>query len=196
MFTKNRQDMLQTDDLIYADPEPVCQRQDPANRRLLTLAILVLVAVAAAVTTAAVLGRSIKNREARYIYAQELLVSRAYEDARAEFEALGDYRDSQQNFAILTDREKIYQEALALLAEVESGQSRIAPIVHYDAAAALLEELGDYADALALLDACYTEAARIVLAEGDSDMALAYVSNMRPNAAAAFFQTYGSELSQ
>ena len=189
MFTKNPQDMTQTDYLIYADTAPTGRRCDPARRRLLAVMALVLVALIAAVTTAMVLGRSIKNREARYIHAQELLAGQAYQEAVVEFEALGDYKDSQEQFASLTAQETIYQEAQALLTQAEEGASRTAPIVYYDAAAALLEELGDYGDAPALLDACYAAAARIMLAEGDTDMALAYIGNMSREAAAQFLQT-------
>lgn len=191
MFTKNRQDIPQTDHLIYADATTTRKRQDPAHRRLLAVVALVLVALIAAGTTAAVLGRSIKNREARYLYAQELLEGRAYDAALMEFEALGDYRDSQAQFALLTAQRSAYQEALDLLAKAENDTARTAPLVHYDAAAALLEELGNYADAPELLDDCYTAAAQMMLAEGDTAMALAYVGNMRPEAAARFIQTWG-----
>lgn len=100
MFTKNRQNTHQTDELIYADP-PSFHKPDPARRRRRAVAVLAVVALAACLTTAAALGRSILNREARYVQALELLEQDAYADALAAFEALGDYRDSQQQVARL-----------------------------------------------------------------------------------------------
>ena len=104
MFTKNRQNTLRTDELIYADP-PSLHKPDPAGRRRRAVAILAVVAVTACLTTAAALGRSILHREARYVQALELLEQEAYADALAAFEALGDYRDSQQQVARLLEPE-------------------------------------------------------------------------------------------
>ena len=104
MFTKNRQDITKTDELIYADP-PSRHNPDPARRRRRAVAILAVVAVTACLTTAAALGRSILHREARYVQALELLEQEAYADALAAFEALGDYRDSQQQVARLLEPE-------------------------------------------------------------------------------------------
>ena len=104
MFTKNRQNITQTDELIYADP-PSRHNPDPARRRRRAVAILAVVAVTACLTTAAALGRSILHREARYVQALELLEQEAYDDALAAFEALGDYRDSQQQVARLLEPE-------------------------------------------------------------------------------------------
>ena len=193
MFTKNSQNIPQTDDLIYTDASSGQPWRDPARRRMLAVAVLVLVSLAAAITTAIALGQSIKGREARYLYAQELLTAEQYDQALAEFEALGDYRDSQTQFADLTALGHTYQEALDHLAQGEKGQTRTAPIAHYDAAAALLEDLGEYADAPALLDRCYAAAAEIMLAEENLDMALDYIGNMSPEAAAEFRQTHHLE---
>ena len=102
MFTKNRQDIPKTDDLIYADP-PSRHNPDPARRRRRAVVILSVVALTACLTTTAALGRSIYNREARYVQALELLEQQSYEDALAAFEALGDYRDSQQQAARLLE---------------------------------------------------------------------------------------------
>ena len=72
MFTKNRQDIPKTDTLIYADP-PSRRKPDPARRRRRAVAILAVVSLAACLTTAAALGRSIRSREDRYLQAQALL---------------------------------------------------------------------------------------------------------------------------
>ena len=193
MFTKNSQDIIQTDDLIYTDATPSQRWRDPARRRMLAVTVLVLVSLLAAAVTALALGQSIKGREARYLYAQELLMMEQYDLALAEFEALGDYRDSQSQFADLTALGNTYREALDYLDKAENQQTRMAPIVHYDAAAALLENLGEYADAPALLDECYAAAAEIMLAEDQLDMALDYIGNMSSAAAADFRQTHNLE---
>ena len=104
MFTKNRQNTHQTDELIYADP-PSLHKPDPARRRRRAVAILAVVSLVACLTTAGALGRSILNREARYVQALELLEQEAYDDALAAFESLGDYRDSQQQVARLLEPE-------------------------------------------------------------------------------------------
>ena len=104
MFTKNRHNTPQTDTLIYADP-PSLHKPDPAKRRRRAVVILAVVSLAACLTTAAALGRSIHNREARYVQAQMWLEQEAYADALAAFESLGDYRDSQQHVARLLEPE-------------------------------------------------------------------------------------------
>ena len=193
MFTKNSQDMFQTDDLIYTDTQEGRPWRDPARKRLMAVALLVLISLLAVATTALALGSSIKGREARYIYAQELLAAEDYQQAVAEFEALGDYRDSQEQFAALNRQGEQYREALEHLTQAVNQQTRTAPIVHYDAAAAILEELEEYADAPALLDQCYTAAAEIMLAEDNLDLALDYIGNMSDAAAQAFRQTHDLE---
>ena len=153
MFTKNRQDIPKTDTLIYADP-PSRRKPDPARRRRRAVAILAVVSLAACLTTAAALGRSIRSREDRYLQAQLLLEQRSYAEAMEAFESLGDYRDSQQQFARLEELESAYAQAVTLLERAESGVTRTDPTADYLAAAAALEALGDYADAPELAAAC------------------------------------------
>ena len=193
MLAKNPQDIPKTDDLIYTDSLPPKKWRDPARRRSLALAAIVVVSVMAVAANVTALSRTIKNREARYLHAQDLLTAESYQEAMTEFEALGDYRDSQTQFADLTALGNTYREALDYLDKAENQQTRMAPIVHYDAAAALLENLGEYADAPALLDECYAAAAEIMLAEDQLDMALDYIGNMSPAAAAEFRQTHNLE---
>ena len=153
MFTKNRQNTPKTDELIYADP-PSGHKPDPAGRRRRAVAILAVVSLAACLTTAAALGRSILNREARYVQAHLWLEQEAYEDALAAFESLGDYRDSQQQFSRLAALEAAYGEAVALMERAEGGLARTDLIADFLTAAEQLEALGDYADAPELAAAC------------------------------------------
>ena len=153
MFTKNRHNTPQTDTLIYADP-PSLHKPDPAKRRRRAVAILAVVSLAACLTTAAALGRSILNREARYVQAQMWLEQEAYADALAAFESLGDYRDSQQQFSRLAALEAAYGEAVALMERAEAGLARTDPAADFRTAAEQLEALGDYADAPELAAAC------------------------------------------
>ena len=153
MFTKNRQDIPQTDDLIYADP-PARRHPDPARRRRVALVMLAAVSLLACLTTVGALASSIRGRENRYLRAQELLTLRAYDDAMDAFEALGDYKDSQAQFARLRQWKTAYDDAVALMQRAEDGQARTDLVKDYLTAAAALEALGDYADAPALADAC------------------------------------------
>ena len=152
MITKNRQFLPATDDLVYADPQKGRKKRDPAGRRRLAVALIIAVSAAAVFTTAAALGRSIQYREARYVGARTLVEQGAYSAALTAFESLGDYRDSQAQLDCLSR----YLEALALMER--AGQARTDPRIYYDAAAALLEDLGDYADAGTLLEQCRTGA--------------------------------------
>ena len=167
MFTKNRQDIPQTDDLIYADPPARQRHPDPARRRHIALVVLAAVSLIACLTTVGALASSIRGRENRYLRAQELLTLEAYDDAMSAFEALGDYKDSQAQFARLGQWKTAYDEAVALMQRAEAGQARTDPIEGYEAAAAALEALGDYADAPALAEACRT-AAETLRAERDT----------------------------
>lgn len=194
MFTKNRQDMPQADELIYADATTRRKKYDPAFRRLMTMVAIALVSTVAVVTTVLTLGHSIQNREARYLHAQDLLMQGAHRAAMTEFEALGDYRDSQEQLAHLTAQWQAYQEALDLLEDAANDQIRTDPMIQYDAAAALLEGLGEFEDARQWLDRCYTAAASIMLERGNQDAAQAYIGNMSPETAAAFCQEQGLEI--
>ena len=159
MFTKNRQDMPQTDDLIYADPPSSRRRKpDPARRRRTALVVLAAVSLAACLTTAGTLVRQIRHREQRYLQAQTLLTQRAYDQAMEEFEALGDYRDSQAQFARLNQLRTAYDDAVVLLERAEAGMARTHPIDGFLAAAEALEALGDYADAPELAAYCRARA--------------------------------------
>lgn len=155
MLTKNRQDTQQTDDLIYADPHAFhpC-RPDPARRRRWMMVALAVVSLIACLTTTVALGRSIRSREELYMLAQELLEQRFYEEARTAFESLGDYRDSQQQFARLAELATAYDDAVALMARAQAGLARTDPAEEFLTAAAALEALGDYADAPALAAEC------------------------------------------
>ena len=159
MLTKNRQDIPQTDDLIYADPPSGHRRKpDPASRRRAVLIVLALVSLAACLTTAGVLVRNIRHREERYLQAKTLLTQHAYQEAIEEFEALGDYRDSQEQFARLNQLRTAYDDAMILLERAEAGMARTHPIDGFLAAAEALEALGDYADAPELAAYCRTRA--------------------------------------
>ena len=155
MFTKNRHDIREYDDLIYADPRSHRRRKpDPARRRRRAVAILAVVSLAACLTTAAALGRSIRSRQDRYVLAQALLEQRSYAEAQDAFESLGDYRDSQQQFARLAEQAEAYADAVALMERAQAGLARTDPAEGFRMAAEALEALGDYADAPQLAAQC------------------------------------------
>lgn len=153
MFTKNRQNPpgSAAGDLIYADSQTVQPKKkpDPTRWRRLAVAVIALTAVLTALTVAMTLGISVRHREERYVQAQALLEARDYAAAMAEFEALGDYRDSQTQFAALSQQQQAYAAASELLAQQR-----------YDEAIAAFRALGDYADSAqrAAYDVTYKKA--------------------------------------
>lgn len=139
MFGKNRQNNKgsATGDLIYADTQPIRSKKDadPARWHRLAAAVITLTAVLTALSIAFTLWLSVQRREERYLHARSLLSSREYDAAQAEFEALGDYRDSQSQYGALEGLRQAYRAAEALL-----DQQR------YDEAVSAFRALGDYAD--------------------------------------------------
>lgn len=139
MFQKNRK--IDTDasagDLIYADTAAgeTGKSRDPADWRRLAVVVMAVIAVMTAVTIAQTLWVSVQHREQRYTTARALLESREYAAALSEFEALGDYKDSQTYRAELQARQDAYDAA-----------ARLADQKRYEEAIAAFEALGDYAD--------------------------------------------------
>lgn len=139
MFRKNPK--IDTDasdgNLIYADTQSgkPADSRDPADWRRLAVVVMAVIAVMTVVTISQTLLVSVRHREQRYTTARELLDQREYAAAMTEFEALGDYRDSQDYLAELQEQQVAYEAAVKLV-----DQQR------YEEAIAAFEALGDYAD--------------------------------------------------
>lgn len=232
-----------TDDLVYADDQAPKTRKHGRLRigALVTALAVVLAAVLGAVT----LSIALRSRETRYTAAKALAAEKAYEEALAAFDDLGDYRDSRAQAQQLRDQQAAYdnavdllqqqryEEALAifrslgdyadsaemaayqvtyykalnLLTQIDTGKTQLLTrilsdqvkltdersyptIVGYETAAALLESLGDYRSAPALVDRCYYSAGLVKLGWEDWDGAYAYMDRMTPETAAEFYQEY------
>lgn len=139
MFRKNRKIDTDASDggLIYADSDTGerGKNRDPADWRRLAVVVMAVIAVMTAVTISHTLWFSVQRREQRYNTARQLLDGREYAAAMVEFEALGDYRDSQTYLARLRDQRDAYDAA-----------ARLADQKRYEEAIAAFEALGDYAD--------------------------------------------------
>ena len=146
--------------------------------------------------SAALLAR-LESSEKRYAAALDLVEQQRYDDAIAAFRSLGDYADSPRWAAFGVT----YRRALDLMDQTAAGDSqllrRVLPdevrltdegsqtaILGWEAAAAMLESLGDYEDAPAKIDECYRNAAALKLAEGNVAGAAAYAEKMSENEAA------------
>lgn len=145
----------------------------------------------------------LQEQQAAYDAALELLHQQRYEEAQAAFRALGDYADS----AVMAAYHVTYQKALALQTEIDIGKTQLLTriltdqvkltdersyptIVGYETAAALLESLGDYRSAPALVDRCYYSAGLVRLGWEDWEGALAYMDKMSEETAAQFYEEY------
>lgn len=150
----------------------------------------------------AILAR-LKEQEEAYRAADDLLTQQRYSESIAAFRALGDYADSAERAAC----QVTYQMALDLIAEIDVGKTQLLTriltdqarltdensyptTVGYEAAAALLESLGDYRSAPALVDRCYYSAGLVKLGWNDWEGALAYTEKMTPDTAAEFLEEY------
>ena len=252
MLGKNRKDVPGSDagNLIYADtqsPEAAPGRQ---KIRLATLtAALLLVALVVMAVTA--MQYRMRDKQERYELALTLLQDRKYAAAESEFDALGNYRDSQDRAARLAQQQQsydtalelvdqqryeeavtafrglgdyadsaewaayrvTYRKALDLISEIDVGKTQLLTrilsdqvrltdensyptTVGYEAAAALLESLGDYAAAPALVDRCYYSAGLVKLGWKDWDGALAYMEKMTPDTAEQFYTEYRQHYSE
>ena len=146
--------------------------------------------------SAALLAR-LETNEKRYAAALDLVDQQRYDDAIAAFRSLGDYADSPRWAAFGVT----YRRALDLMDQTAAGNSqllrRILPdevrltdegsqtaILGWEAAAAMLESLGDFEDAPAKIDECYYNAAALKLAEGNAEGAAAYAGKMSEKEAA------------
>lgn len=146
---------------------------------------------------------NLEANQAAYAAAADLLEQQRYDEAIAAFRALGDYADSAEQAAYHVT----YQKALDLLTEIDTGKTHLLTriltdevrltdeksyptIVGYEAAAALLESLGDYRSAPALVDRCYYSAGLVKLGWEDWEGALAYMEKMTQETAAEFYQDY------
>ena len=145
----------------------------------------------------------LNEQQAAYDTAADLVAQQRYSEAITAFRALGDYADSAQQAAY----QVTYQKALDLLWEIDMGKQQLLTrilaeqvrltdensyptTVGYEAAAALLESLGDYKSAPALVDRCYYSAGLVKLSWNDWEGALAYVDRMTPDTAAEFLEEY------
>lgn len=149
-----------------------------------------------------ILAQLAQQQEA-YAVASDLVAQQRYSEAITAFRALGDYADSAEWAAYRVT----YQKALDLIWETDLGQSQLLTrtlpkqvrltdensyptIVGYESAAALLESLGDYRSAPALVDRCYYSAGLVKLGWEDWEGALAYMEKMTPDTAAGFYEEY------
>lgn len=143
----------------------------------------------------------LRDLAAGYEAAAGLTAQQRYDEAVAAYRALGDYADSPTQAAWGVT----YRKALDLLEQTDAGRtdllvrildSRVRltdersypTVVGYEAAAALFESVGSYADAPAMADRCYESAARVKLSWGDADGARAYLDRLSPDAAARLRQ--------
>ena len=246
MFGKNRKNSPGSDagNLVYADAQAA---QTAPRRRLrgLLSAVAALLLVAVVVMAGTAMQYRFREKQDRYDLAQTLLQDKKYAAAEAEFEALGNFRDSQAQTARLAQLQAdydtalelveqqryeeaaaafrslgdyadsaewaayrvTYRKALDLITEIDVGKTQLLTrilsdqvrltdensyptTVGYEAAAALLESLGDYAAAPALMDRCYYSAGLVKLGWKDWDGALAYMEKMTPDTAMEFFEEY------
>lgn len=144
-----------------------------------------------------------------YNTAVELVEQQRYDEAVAAFRALGDYADSPEWAAYRVT----YRKALDLMAEIDVGRTQLLTrilsdqvrltdensyptTVGYEAAAALLESLGNYESAPALMDRCYYSAGLVKLGWKDWDGALAYMEKMKPDTAAEFLEEFRQHYSE
>ena len=154
-------------------------------------------------------AQQLLDQQAAYENAAALLDQQRYEEALAIFRSLGNYSDSAQMAAC----QVTYRKALDLLTEIDTGKTQLLTrilsdrvkltdersyptIVGYETAAALLESLGDYRSAPALLDRCYYSAGLVKLGWEDWDGALAYMEKMTQETAAEFYQEYQQHYSE
>lgn len=138
-----------------------------------------------------------------YDAAAALVDQQRYSEAITAFRALGDYADSAQQAACHVT----YRKALDLITEIDVGKTRLLTAIltdqvrltdensypttlGYEVAAALLESLGDYKSAPALIDRCYYSAGLVKLGWEDWDGALAYMEKMSEETAAEFYEDY------
>lgn len=143
------------------------------------------------------------QKQQAYDAAAELVAQQRYSEAAAAFRALGDYADSARQAA----QGVTYRKALDLINEIDVGKTRLLTMIlteqvrltdensypttlGYEVAAALLESLGDYESAPALMDRCYYSAGLVKLGWEDWDGALACMDRMTPDTAAEFYQDY------
>lgn len=148
-------------------------------------------------------AQQLRSQQADYDNAAQLLEQQRYEEALTIFRSLGDYADSAEMAAC----QVTYHKALDLLAEIDTGKTQLLTrilsdrvkltdersyptIVGYETAAALLESLGNYRNAPALVDRCYYSAGLVKLSWEDWDGALAYMSKMKAETAAQFYEEY------
>ena len=149
------------------------------------------------------LAKQLDVQRSAYDAAVDLVAQQRYDEAVTAFRALGDYADSAEWAA----RGVTYRKALDLLAEIDVGKTGLLTriltdqvrltdensyptTVGYEAAAALLESLGDYRSAPALMDRCYYSAGLVKLGWKDWEGALAYTNKMTPDTAAEFYEEY------
>lgn len=149
------------------------------------------------------MARQLQELKSAYKAASDLAAKQRYDEAIAAFRALGDYADSAEQAAYRVN----YRKALDLLAETDAGQTQLLTrilssdvrladdngypaIVGYEAAAALFENLGGYADAPEMADRCYLSAARVKLRWDDPEGALAYGDKLSAASAAILEAEY------
>lgn len=155
------------------------------------------------------LAQQLRSQQADYDNALDLLDQQRYEEAQTIFRGLGDYADSAEMAAYHVT----YVKALDLLTEIDTGKTglltRILPdqvkltdersyptVVGYETAAALLESLGDYRSAPALVDRCYYSAGLVRLGWEDWEGARAYADKMTAETAAEFCEEYQRHYSE
>ena len=143
------------------------------------------------------------EQRSAYEAAAALVEQQRYDEATAAYRALGDYADSAE----LAAYGVTYRMALDLIVEIDVGKTGLLTrilaeqvrltdensyptTVGYEAAAALLESLGDYKSAPALVDRCYYSAGLVKLGWKDWEGALAYTKKMTPETAAEFYEEY------
>lgn len=149
------------------------------------------------------------QQQADYDAAVALVEQQRYDEAVAAFRSLGDYADSPEWAACRVT----YRKALDLIAEIDVGKTQLLTriltdqvrltdensyptTVGYEVAAALLESLGNYESAPALIDRCYYSAGLVKLGWKDWDGALAYMEKMTPETAVEFFEEYHQHYSE
>lgn len=154
-------------------------------------------------------AQQLRQQQTDYDNAMNLLAQQRYDEALTMFRALGDYADSAEMAAYQVP----YYKALNLLTEIDTGKTQLLTrilsdqvkltdersypiIVGYETAAALLESLGDYRSAPALVDRCYYSAGLVKLSWEDWDGALAYMGKMKEETAAQFYEEYQRHYSE
>lgn len=154
-------------------------------------------------------AQQLRQQQTAYDNAMLLLAQQRYDEALAIFRSLGDYADSAEMAAY----QVTYYKALNLLTEIDTGKTQLLTrilsdqvkltdersyptIVGYETAAALLESLGDYRSAPALVDRCYYSAGLVKLGWEDWDGALSYIEKMKEETAAQFYEEYQRHYSE